>query len=100
MNVVVTMPAYTTASSAFSIVIQDICAATYLTVDPSILSSLDIIYQVGYPTHSETLSNTLNDKVFSYPDITGHGCPAIAFEIVDTATYLFPDTSVFTYSSL
>ena len=46
-----------TATLDFQVTLVDTCATTTLSVDPTILSSLAIVYTIGSAPHNEILDN-------------------------------------------
>ena len=65
----------------FTVTLHDACSSTTLTVASSIISSVNLSYNIGYTMHSETLDNTLGVKVTSSPDVSSFGCPNIVFQV-------------------
>ena len=75
----------------------DPCAATSLSIDPSILSNLAIDYTINAPPWVENLDI---NKVTSLPDVSAAGCPAILFSFEDTNTGGAIDQALFTYDPI
>ena len=70
--------AYTYAGELpFQIVIDDPCASAILTIDPTIFTSLSILYDIFYPTHIETLNSSTVTSTFSL------NCPGYLFSFTE-----------------
>ena len=81
----------------FDVTLIDPCSTATLSIDSTILSSTSISYDIGYPMITETLDDTLGNKVTASPSITGVTCPPIvfSFKYQNGATM---DSAVFTYT--
>ena len=83
--------AYTNiAEQAFTVIIVDTCTTATLSIDPSILSTLTITYNISYTTHIEILDVSLVSSTGS------SNCPSYVFSFTDQSNAAI-DGTVFTY---
>ena len=79
----------------FTVTLIDPCEFSVLTIDPTILSSIDIQYKIGYEADVQLLELA---KVTSNETIAA--CPDVILEIYNSVDQSPYDSDVFTYNTL
>ena len=79
------------AELLFNVIVDDPCSTSTLTIDPTIIPSLSLNYQIGYAQDVQTF---IQSKVSP----TLADCPAFLFTLTTQAGSA-PDATIFTYSA-
>ena len=79
----------------FTVAITDPCDAAVMTIDPLILSSLDIDYLIGYPAMTETLESS-QITLANIGTQNANYCPAIIFIVLVENTFVSQGLGVVT----
>ena len=88
--------AQTKVERDFMVRITDPCGSATLTVDDSVFKTTPVPTMTQFVNYAPMQISWTDAIVTSDVTIVPNPCPTLAFNIVDTATGLAPDTSVFT----